>query len=550
MAPLAIQSVAVPIIGADYLADKPGYTPINTFIQQLVESGANDVRLIVSSEVYDHTTDNQPDPALRLRPTDADLTSFASQLKAAGLHITLAPFVSIDNTVSGGAPDSDRPHPSDPVLWLTNHTQQMVSLARLAQQIGADRFVVFSDEVQHLVQKPELTQGWLSLIDQVRGVYGGTLTTTDYNDGSTFANGAVHSHAQLIPKAIWDKIDLIGIGLFPDPFTNSTNPSVDDLTAAWHHTANGLDAVAFLKSISDFYGKPVWISDRPFHSFDGDNVNSGLIFGSTPLTVDQQEQADQYEAFFHVWSQETSWMQGVSFQNYNRLPDYTAGVARFLDSPYGENVQGKLAEQVLQKWFADDLIDAGAGADTIHGGNGHDLMRGLDGNDEVYGDDGNDTINGNRGEDLVRGGDGADSVLGGQGNDLVHGDAGDDVMVNGNIGVDTVHGGTGADSVYGGQGDDQVYGDEGDDFLSGDLGNDTLTGGAGADHFAFRVGSGADWVADFNGGEGDRIVLPAGVAYTLTSESNQVVIDLGNGDRLGLAGVSPGAFNSGWIVSG
>ena len=196
----------------------------------------------------------------------------------------------------------------------------------------------------------------------------------------------------------------------------------------------------------------------------------------------------------------------------------------------------------------DDQITGSIYAEAIGGGPGNDTIIALDGNDTVFGGAGNDDVNGNVGDDSVSGGDGNDMVRGGKGNDSVYGDAGDDPHVNGNLGDDIVHGGAGNDTVYGGQGNDTVYGDEGNDRISGDLGNDILYGGPGADTFVFARGGGVDWIADFSAAQGDHIELPAGTAYTLISFDGQAMLDLGNGDHLGLAGVPFAAFNAGWVT--
>jgi Ca2+-binding RTX toxin-like protein len=196
-----------------------------------------------------------------------------------------------------------------------------------------------------------------------------------------------------------------------------------------------------------------------------------------------------------------------------------------------------------------DTLDGWGGNDTILAGDGADVVRGLDGNDSIDGGLGNDDVNGNKGDDVVHGGDGADIVRGGQGNDTVLGDAGDDPHVNGNIGDDIVHGGDGNDTVFGGQGNDTVFGDAGNDRISGDLGDDSLVGGAGADTFVFRPGFGHDIIGDFNAGEGDRIALPAGTAYSVVVDvGGNAVMDLGNGDTLTLLGITSSNFNSGWVV--
>jgi Ca2+-binding RTX toxin-like protein len=195
-----------------------------------------------------------------------------------------------------------------------------------------------------------------------------------------------------------------------------------------------------------------------------------------------------------------------------------------------------------------DRIFAGAGADTVEGRDGNDTVLGMGGDDQLSGGPGDDDVNGNAGNDVVNGDAGADTVRGGQGNDTVYGGAGDDPHVNGNRGDDLVYGGDGNDTVFGGQGNDTVYGDNGNDWVSGDLGNDVLYGGAGADRFLFRLGSGNDWAADFNFAQGDRIQLPTGTTYTLTSYQGQAMVTLSSGESLGLVGVAPSSFTSAWVV--
>jgi Ca2+-binding RTX toxin-like protein len=204
---------------------------------------------------------------------------------------------------------------------------------------------------------------------------------------------------------------------------------------------------------------------------------------------------------------------------------------------------------LLQLIFSDtDTIGGSIAPEVISGYGGNDVIVALDGNDTVSGDAGDDDVNGNIGDDRVSGGDGADIVRGGKGNDTIWGDAGNDPHVNGNIGDDLVYGGAGNDSVFGGQDQDTLHGGDGSDLLSGDRGQDILYGDAGADWFFVGAGSGFDWAADFNPGEGDHILLAVGTAYTVASVDGQAVIDLGNGDALGLAGVAAASFDPGWIV--
>ena len=213
---------------------------------------------------------------------------------------------------------------------------------------------------------------------------------------------------------------------------------------------------------------------------------------------------------------------------------------------------GGVGNDDLQGGDGADSIDGGdavrgnTGDDTISGGAGNDAIRGLDGNDSITGDGGDDNLNGNQGNDQLHGGDGNDTVFGGQGNDTLWGDGGVNLL-NGNKGDDILYAGAQGDTLFGGQGNDTIHGGDGNDVISGDLGDDMLFGGKGADRFLFGPGGGADRIGDFNAAEGDRIVLPAGTAYTILTVQGEAVIDLGHGDSIVLSGVAPTQMGA-WLL--
>ena len=143
-------------------------------------------------------------------------------------------------------------------------------------------------------------------------------------------------------------------------------------------------------------------------------------------------------------------------------------------------------------------------------------LRALSGDDEVIGTSGRDVANGNRGSDRLVGGGGEDFLRGGRDADNIDG-GNDGDIVNGNRGDDVVRGGGGDDIVRGGADNDFLYGNEGNDVLIGDRGFDVCYGGGGADDFILNPSVSptenagqADWIADFNAADGDRIGL-AGV---------------------------------------
>lgn len=219
----------------------------------------------------------------------------------------------------------------------------------------------------------------------------------------------------------------------------------------------------------------------------------------------------------------------------------------FSSGPSGGAASGTPGNDMLQGGDGDDTLSGGDGDDTVAGGAGANVLRGDGGDDLIKGGWQFDDLHGGQGNDTVQGGMGDDWVVGGQGSDQLFGEDGGDIVL-GNMGSDTVQGGAGDDVVRGGQGDDIVWGGDGDDFVSGDRGDDVLFGGAGADIFHTFHGAGPDRVMDFNYAEGDRVRLLAGTSYSVVQAGPDTLIDLGDGDRMVLMGVTYASLPSDWII--
>ena len=213
-----------------------------------------------------------------------------------------------------------------------------------------------------------------------------------------------------------------------------------------------------------------------------------------------------------------------------------------------DTLVGDEAANVLGGGAGADRILGGGGDDEIRGGDGEDFLRGEAGDDLIYGGDGFDNTHGNTGSDTIYGGLGDDWVVGGQDSDLLMGEVGDDYIVA-NLASDTAHGGDGHDTILGGQSDDVLFGDAGDDYLSGDRGDDVITGGNGADQFWSFAGAGIDRITDFDRAEGDSVRLSPGTAYSVRQEGADVIVDLGNGDRVVLADTQLSSLGEGWLIA-
>jgi hypothetical protein len=361
-APFHVSSVFFPLVGSTYLDDQPGWIPVATSVQQLKGLGANDVRITVSAGYYDSPTASvlsTSSVAGTFTPSDDKVVAFIQQLKAAGLGVTLQPFIHV--AIDPANPLAVQPTPTDFNTWLAGHTSMMVHWATLAQQAGVDRFIVISDPEQTLTIPQANASGWVDMIRQVRAAYSGTLLVEIGLSGQIFPGGL--TGIDLRQKAILDAVDVIGVAWNAAPLTNTVDPTLSQLVGAWRMSAGGVDSVAFLQGISTKYQKPVEIADITFHSFAGDNINPNNVYDSTAaLTADQQEQANELDSFLSVMSQNQGlWLGGVSIDSWNRFPPNYA-VARYLDSPVGENIQGKLAENTLRQWYTGQRVTASAGS--------------------------------------------------------------------------------------------------------------------------------------------------------------------------------------------
>ena len=188
---------------------------------------------------------------------------------------------------------------------------------------------------------------------------------------------------------------------------------------------------------------------------------------------------------------------------------------------------GGTAGVLRQGSAAANTLSGGVGNDTLLGLGGDDRLTGLNGNDVIYGGAGSDTLIGGAGNDILFGGpdvpgDLRDVIYGGAGNDRIYGGFGNDLL-NGGDGADVIEGGAGTDTIIGNGGadvltgsafSDLIFGNDGFDFINGGFGSDRVNGGGGPDRF-FHVGvagHGSDWIQDYSGAEGDRLVWGGGAA--------------------------------------
>lgn len=248
------------------------------------------------------------------------------------------------------------------------------------------------------------------------------------------------------------------------------------------------------------------------------------------------------------------------------------------DKLYGgeanDRLRGDSGSDYLAGDGGDDKMAGNGGGDTLSGGSGNDKLAGGGGDDTLYGGYDNDKLLGGSGADTLLGGYGHDRVFGGEDGDTIYGEDGDDTLygeggddeLKGGYGDDTLDGGAGADVLYGEYGDDMLIGGAGDDYLDGGEGSNRLIGGLGDDTFRANIGTdtflfektafGDDHIERFNGADGDRIVLDAGVDYSIgintatgTPTTVLTLSDAKSGAVLGTVTLTDSLFASSDIVT-
>jgi hypothetical protein len=257
-------------------------------------------------------------------PADMAVIYAVEQFHNRGLQVILKPHVDgTDGTWRGQF------NPLDPDEWFQSYNAFITHYAQLAQSQGAEGMVIGTE--YSMLSGSANQARWDKVIDNVRSEFGGILT---------YAANATSTADEFASVSFWDKLDLIGLnGYFP--LTNSDHPSVDQLVGAWTENINGNNLVETIRSFSSVHDKPVIFTEIGYRSVTGSNTQP-WNYGMTGA-YDPTEQANCYEAFFDVWSQFGSWMQGAFWW------DWPVSGPAANDTDY--NPRGKPAAEVLRTWY-------------------------------------------------------------------------------------------------------------------------------------------------------------------------------------------------------
>jgi len=253
--------------------------------------------------------------------SDEALRQVISQIHRLGMGVILLPVLLVDDGTWEGAI-----MPEDIGAWFEHWREILLHYAKLAEEMRVEILLLGSE----LTTLQNRMDEWNRLIVAVRSRYHGKLSYS----ANFWVNR--HEYGQVLNMAQWRYMDYIGItGYFE--LTNKTNPSIEELEAAWHHDRNGQDVLADLEALSSKYGKPIVFWEIGYQSKDGTNMYPWNF--PRPGEEDEREQADAWAAFLNVF-RNIEWFKG-----YGIYAEHV-GLPRL---PKMYTVLGKLAEGVLAR---------------------------------------------------------------------------------------------------------------------------------------------------------------------------------------------------------
>jgi hypothetical protein len=290
----------------------------------LASTGAEWVALIVTG--YQKTPGSTTiDYTSTRTPTDDELAQVIRQAHSLGLRVMLKPHLDLEDEATTGW---WRGHigtyfttEAQWAAWFASYRAFITHYAQLAQQAGADQFVVGTE----LLGTTHRADDWRRVVADVRAVYKGPIVYASLHSGEETS------------ITWWDAVDYIGVdAYYPLNDNPDENPTVEELEAAW------AGPKATLSALSARYGKPVIFTEIGYRStagctaFPWDSWRSGRI--------NWVEQAAAYEAAFRQFYNEP-WMAGMYWWFWPADP-WASGPC---DTGYSP--RQKPAEDILRAWY-------------------------------------------------------------------------------------------------------------------------------------------------------------------------------------------------------
>ena len=289
-------------------------------IDEIADLGAN-VVLISISGYQQHAATSLIGNDEAKTPSEQDVAELIRGARRAGLRVVLMPKILLDKP--RGTEWRGRIQPPSWDQWFDQYRRWIVPWARLAEEAGVEMFMVGSE----LVSAEKHTTQWRRVIRDVRQVFHGQLSYSanwDHYSGIEF----------------WSELDLVGLTTYYE-LADHEGAAVEEIVAGWGKWKEKI--LRWQRQV----GKPILLTEVGWASQPGCAIEAwNYLRHQRPSAEGLAEQARCYEAFCRVWANVPQ-LGGTFWWEWTPEP---AGPQDF-----GYTPKGKPAEQVLRRWFADQL---------------------------------------------------------------------------------------------------------------------------------------------------------------------------------------------------
>jgi uncharacterized protein (TIGR03437 family) len=256
-------------------------------------------------------------------PTDAAVEQAITELHGKGIKVMLKPHVDVlDGTWRGNI------NPVDVDGWFSSYIQFIVKYAQMAAAQNVEMFCI-GTELKTVSGSANQVR-WIGVINAIRAVYSGPLT---------YAANASAAGDEFTSVSFWDQLDLLGMDAY-FPLTGQSDPTLEQLVAAWHGNVNKLDLVSTVLNFAASHAKPVIFTEIGYMSTSGTNTAPWNY--SLAGSYDPTEQRNCMDAMFTAFSPYSSRMLGVFWWDWPVAPPAPG------DLSY--NPRGKPAASLLLAW--------------------------------------------------------------------------------------------------------------------------------------------------------------------------------------------------------
>lgn len=269
---------------------------------------------------------------------DEGLRETTRMAKSLGINTILKPHIWLRDEEGKWRGEIEMNSEEDWQMWFKNYETFILHYAQLAEEEGIEMLCI-GTELHRTCTEREMD--WRDLIKKIRSVYSGDLT---------YAANFADEYEEV---AFWDELDMIGIqGYFP--IVDVEHPTKEQVLEGWQKH------IEQLRSFSNAHNKPILFTEIGYKSTKEAGISpwewpQRLAFEEREALFSEETQATLYDGMF-----ETLFNQPfiAGFHLWKWYPFYEEQIERFrVQNPETNYVnidftpQGKLAEDVMSKWF-------------------------------------------------------------------------------------------------------------------------------------------------------------------------------------------------------